>query len=112
MESKAMGKRETVLDWQLLEDGAPGPPSVPAPARISRPQRLPRRWQRWTLAILLALLLPVLVEGYREVHRADQKMARVEDEVRAAVTADAWIEQHQGEAVKTAGLAHPDPEIV
>jgi hypothetical protein len=107
-----MSKQETVLDWQVLEANADWPPPTGfSSSRRSKARRLPHRWQRWTLAVLLAILLPMLVAGYRVVRRADEEMTRVENEVRAAVAADTWIDQHKRDAVKTAGLAHPDPEI-
>jgi hypothetical protein len=44
-------------------------------------------------------MLPALVEGYREVYRADQVMDRDEEEVAAAVAADALKEYHKSQAV-------------
>lgn len=90
-----MGKREPILDWQMLEENVGWPQVVSAPRGMMQAWRLPRRPRWWALAILLAAMLPVLVEGYGEVRRANQAMNSVEDEVRAAVAAEEWVQQHR-----------------
>lgn len=95
-----MGKREPILDWQVQEEGAARPPSpVMSTGGIPSARRPPRRWRWWALGIVLTLLLPALVEGYREVQRADAAMTRVENEVRAAVAAEMWVDAHAARTV-------------
>lgn len=87
-----------MLEWQTLEGNARWPPAAPSPRKASKAQRLPRRWPRWVLAVLIAALLPALIKGYREVRRADQAMVRVENEVRAATVAELRVNQHDAKA--------------
>ena len=109
-----MRKQTPKLDWQVCEDEGAWhlAQAQPSPFLVRRTGQVLRRWC-WWLGIALVILLPVLVEGYREVRRADEAMTRVEEEVRAAVAAEAWVRPHTAErAVVTAeGVAVPNPEI-
>lgn len=112
-----MTKQPPKLEWQVCEDDAEWratrsavqfvEPQLP----VRRTGVAPHQW-RLRMAALLALLLPVLVEGYREIRRAGQTMDRVENEVRAAVIADAWTHPSAGFTVRrTATPAHPGPMV-
>lgn len=79
-----MEKRKPTLDWQILEDRAPWPPSIDASGVSPGTRRIRRRWW-WVVGILAAVLLPALVEGYREVRQADAVMDRIEREVAVVV---------------------------
>lgn len=92
-----------MLDWQILEEGAAWPPpSSISPIPPSGPRRWWRRWRWRVLAGLTAILLPALVLGYAEIRRARQEMMRVENEVRTAAAAAAWLDQHNARAVRSA----------
>ena len=92
-----MTQQPPKLEWQVCDDeiewravlSAAQPVQPPLPARQTG-RSLRRR--RWVLAALLAVLLPASIAGYRDVRQADQAMDRVENDVAAAVAADAWVQ--------------------
>lgn len=89
-----MGKRGPEWEWRTLEEDAVWPPpSTGAPTGRTRVRGASRRWW-WVLAIMAAVIVSALIEGYREVHHADQVMTQTENEVRATVAADIWMAQH------------------
>lgn len=105
-----MGERNTLLDWQILEEGAAWPPHSPAsPVRGPGPRRYSRRQWWYVLACLATILLPALVLGYAEIRRAGQAMGRVENDVRAAVTTEDLMHRRQAQSSSTvvAPLAGP-----
>jgi len=54
-------------------------------------------------AVLVAVLLPLSFTAYRTLRQAKQAMDRAENEVRAAVAAEAWAQQHTAHSVDMTG---------
>ena len=101
-----MTKSTPKLEWQICEDETEWRATQAASPYIGQgvPVRGTLRSLRrrpWLLVALMTVFLPALLEGYREVRRADQVMTQVENEVRAAVVAEAWMQQPKTQTVET-----------
>lgn len=103
------------LDWQVCDDDrqwddalrvtvSPGDHAVAA-------RRTAGVWhlRHYRRAALLVLLLALAGFGYHTLRQADAEMDRVENEVRAAVAADSWVETYRAQTASPMGTPLPSP---
>ena len=103
-----MGKQASVVvEWRQCDGEEDWQAAIGAPLAHVRQKtasvaaRSGRR-VRWQVSSVGIIVLAVVLAGGWRLYQADQVMARVEDDVRAAVAADAYMHQHDGPR-----LTHP-----